>query len=67
MRAHRSFWNADSHDADTQVEMLLKLNELIGLPLDTELVLAPAETRPAIPSLEDSLAKVPSPNWKLRG
>jgi len=51
---------------DMQVEdALLELNELIGLPLDTELVLAPAETRPAIPSLEDSLSEAASRSPEL--
>lgn len=51
---------------DMQVEdAVLELNELIGLPPDTELVPAPAGTRPAIPSLEDSLRQAASRSPEL--
>ena len=49
---------------DIQIEdVIVEFNELMGLPLDTELILAPAEISSAVPSFEESLreAKERSP------
>jgi outer membrane protein TolC len=51
---------------DVQIDdVLVELNELLGLPLDMELILAPAEKGPIVPSLEEAIRKATGQNPEL--
>jgi outer membrane protein TolC len=51
---------------DVQIDdVAVEFNELLGLPLDTELVLSPVEKTPAVPALEETLRKATAQNSEL--
>ena len=52
---------------EIQIEdAVVEFNELIGLPLDTELVLAPVDKSPAVPSLEATLQEAAARSPELQ-
>jgi multidrug efflux pump subunit AcrB/outer membrane protein TolC len=68
MQAHAALLEKKqaSYTIDIQADdILVELDELLGLPLDTELILSPAEKAPVVPSLEEFARKATERNPEL--